>query len=75
MPVFKYRSAEEVPRPGALDDRDLAARIRASWTRSFLLARPTFARGVQRFRGIEDADATRTRATLTRMRRARADRS
>lgn len=73
MPVFKYRSAEEVPRPGVVDRENLAARIRALWTRSFLFVRPTFSRGVERFRSIEDANAARTRATVTRVRRLRAD--
>jgi hypothetical protein len=69
VPVTKYRDARDmppVPRSGA---SDLAARIRALWTRAFLLCPPSPPRGVQRFRCIEDANAARAEALRQRMRR------
>ena len=72
MSLTKYRSVAEMPPPGRADDASLAARIRASWRRAFLLAPPGFPRGVRRFRTIEAANEARERATVERMRALRA---
>jgi hypothetical protein len=52
----------------AFELEELAGRIRVLWNRAFLLAPPSFPRGVARFRNIEEANAARERATLGRMR-------
>lgn len=68
MPVTKYRSAAEMPALPRSSDDELIARIRASWTRAFLLSPRSMPRGVRRFRSIEEANADRERETLRRMR-------
>ncbi len=69
MPVQKYRSVEEMPRPERVPDDALLARIRAVMARARLFA-PALAmpRGVAKFRSIEEANAARDQATLERMR-------
>jgi hypothetical protein len=61
MPVTKFRDADEARRalwlpPGA---SGLARRIRELWRWSARLAPPVVARGVRKFRSIEDANAER----------------
>ena len=68
MPVSKYRSVQDMPRPPRTSDNDLTERIRAVWTRAFLLCPPAPPRGVTRFRSIESANAAREKATQERMR-------
>ena len=69
MPVQKYRSVEDMPRPELVPAADLAARIRALWKRARMLApAPVVPRGVTRFRSIEEANTAREAATLRRMR-------
>ena len=68
MPVYKYRSVEDMPRPPRASGEDLVQRIRAVWNRAALLCPPRPPRGVMRFRTIEEANAARDRATLERMR-------
>jgi hypothetical protein len=77
VPVWKFRSVAEMPRPAASGNATLASRIRALWKRARRLAPPVIVpRGVARFRSIEEAHEARTNATLRRMlawvRRARA---
>jgi hypothetical protein len=69
MPVQRFRSIEDMPRPTLAGEHDLAVRIAAIWRRAFLLCPPSFARGVRRFRSIEEANQDRERATAERMRR------
>jgi hypothetical protein len=68
MPVRKYRSVSDMPRPERSDDATLAHRIRILWRRAFSLCPTTPRRGVRRFRSIEDANDERDRATTERMR-------
>ena len=69
MPVWRFRSVGEMPRPAASGNATLAARIRALWKRARALAPPLIVpRGVTRFRSIEEANEARTNATLRRMR-------
>jgi hypothetical protein len=69
MPVEKYRSVEDMPRPTHDGDTPLSVRIRALWNRSRALTPGiAFVRGVQRFRSIEEANAAREREVLRRMR-------
>jgi hypothetical protein len=67
MPVSRYRSVADMPRPEPATSSELAVRIRVLWNRAFLLSRPSFPRGVARFRSVEEANAARERATLERM--------
>jgi len=71
MPVFKFRSIEEMPDRIEFVGDQLAVRIRALWARAFTLARPLDFRGVTRYTSIEQASEARSRATLARMRAAR----
>lgn len=71
MPVHKYRSIEDMPRPPRSADAQLVGHIRALWNRAFLLAPPTVVHGVTRFRTIEDANELRRVATLEKMRATR----
>ena len=68
MPVQKFRSAAEMPRPPRATGPELEARIRALWNRAFLLSPPDYVRGVQRFRSIEEANEEREQRTIARMR-------
>ncbi len=70
MPVYKYRSVEEMP-PLPQRSADLVARIRAVWNRAALLAPRLLPRGIQRFRNMDEANLARQEATLERMRDTR----
>ncbi len=67
MPVYKYRSVEEMP-PPPQRPTDLVARIRAVWNRAALLAPRLLPKGFQRFRNMDEANLARHEATLVRMR-------
>lgn len=69
MPVFKYHSVDEMPGLAKVELPSLAVRIRALWNRSFALSECAPPRGVFRFNGIEDANASRANWTIERMRR------
>jgi hypothetical protein len=72
VPVIKYRSFRDMPPPEPSSDAQLAARIRALWSRAFLLCPPARQRGVRRFRSMAEANQERARETAERMaRRAR----
>lgn len=72
MPVEKYRSVEDMPRPARIVGDDLPAHIRALFRRARLLSPPALiTRGVQRFRSIEEANAARERETIARMKASR----
>jgi hypothetical protein len=67
MPVTKYRSISDMPRPGPRSGEELAKRIRAVWRRSQILCPATIRPGVFRFSSIEEANAARDQATRERM--------
>lgn len=69
MPVSRFKSAFDIPRPDRYDGPDLLERIRVLWNRAFALCPPSFTRGVSRFANIEDANRARFDATVERMRR------
>jgi hypothetical protein len=69
MPVIKYRSLADMPRPEPSNDAELASRIRVLWGRSFLLCPPARHRGVRRFRSMAEANEERMHETAERMRR------
>jgi hypothetical protein len=74
MPVAKYRSVADMPRPPRLEAADLALRIRAVWNRAFQICRPELPHGVSRFSTIEDANEARQQRTIDRMRKTAAKR-
>ena len=67
MPVFKYRDIAEMPPLPIVPIEHRAARIRSLWERAHLIGGGVISRGVLRFRSVDDAQLTRTRATLERM--------
>ena len=67
MPVFKYRDIADMPPLPLVPMEQRAARIRSLWERAHLIGGGVISRGVLRFRSIDDANSTRTRATLERM--------
>jgi hypothetical protein len=69
MPLYKYRSASDMPRPERASDAELPARIRSVWGRAFLLCPAVCRPGVRRFRSMEEANEDRLRETVERMRR------
>jgi hypothetical protein len=69
MPVSRFNSAFDIPRPDRYDGPDLLQHIRILWNRAFALSSPSFTRGVTRFATIEDANRARFDATVARMRR------
>jgi hypothetical protein len=70
MPIHKFRSVNDMPRPTEHAGIALSERIRTLWNRAFLLSPPSFGRGVTRFTSIEAANDARTAETTERMRRA-----
>jgi hypothetical protein len=72
VPVTKYRSVADMPRPARVTDgASLLACIRAVWGRAARLAPPPVVpRGVARFRTIEEANAARSELTAQRMRQS-----
>jgi len=73
LPVKKYRSVADMPRPPRVaDDEDVLERMRLLWRRAALLAPPVVVpRGVTRFRTIEEANIARAELGAERMRRSR----
>jgi hypothetical protein len=67
MTVSKYRSVADMPPLVPASGEALVIRIRALWNRSFVLSPPDFARGVTRFRNLDEANAARVAATIQRM--------
>jgi hypothetical protein len=68
MPVEKFRSVAEMPRPGLVPTEQLGARIRATWNRAQQICPTRPQRGVQRFKSVEEANEARERLTIERMR-------
>jgi len=56
MPVWKYRSVQEMPPPPAYapGSEQHLRQWTALWARATRLAAPRFRRGVTRYRGIDD---------------------
>lgn len=73
MPVFKYRSASDMPSQERIGDAQLASHIRTLWGRAFLLCPRTRRPGVWRFASIDEANAERQLETVQRMRRRALD--
>jgi len=73
VPVKKFRSAADMPRPPrATDGGEVLDHMRAMWRRAALLAPPAIVpRGLTRFRTIQEANAARAKLTVERMRRSR----
>jgi hypothetical protein len=69
MPVTRYRSVSEMPRPPRAEASELTRRIRSLWRRVLTMAPKDVPRGVQRFRTIEEAQAARAAAERRRLRR------
>ena len=61
VPVTKYRSVSEMPRPERVSDDQLLERIRAVWNRALLLHPRTIRPGVRRYRSLEEANADQQR--------------
>jgi hypothetical protein len=81
MPVWKYRSVEEMPDAALLrkkHDPSIPERIRYLWRLSELLLSPVgtcIPRGVRKYRSIEEANADRDRWERERVQRLREIRS
>jgi len=60
LPVWKFRSIEEMNQ--AVDERQmpLEARLRAVWSWAGAVVPPLGPRGVERYRSVEEADAIRS---------------
>ncbi len=69
MPLFRYRTVEEMPPPERVQGPELALRIRALWNRAFALCPPEHRPGLRRYRSIEEANQDHEREKLERMRR------
>ena len=66
MPIRKFRSVEEMPRPMGEDivnDIDLRRRISALWKRAARISPRVYPRGVFKFRTLEEAQQARERVT------------
>jgi hypothetical protein len=75
MPVFKYRSIEEMPDVSAhFGDRNIAGRIRFALSTSRLAGRLDMPRGVHKFHSFEELQAERERFEDERIARLRAER-
>jgi hypothetical protein len=75
MPVWKYRSVEEMPEAWQMKrDRPLGPRIRAVLSLARLAPPLGIPRGVYKFRSIEEAQADRERYEQARFDRIRAER-
>jgi len=74
MPVTRYKDVSQMPTPPRIEGEDLAARIRAVWTRAVRLAQLSPRPGVTKFRSLEEAQEARAEETIRRMRRIRAAR-
>ena len=75
MPVTKYRSAGNMPRPEPIGEAQLVSHIRALWRRAFLLCPRTRRRGVWRFKSIGEANTERQLETTERLRQRAFDSS
>jgi hypothetical protein len=73
MPVWKYRSIEEMPEPSAMSqDVPLGRRIRALLSMGDLAGPLDIPRGVTKFHSIEELQADRQKYEQKRIARIRA---
>lgn len=73
MPVWKYRSIEEMPEPAAMNrDMPLGRRIRALLSMGNLAGPLGIPRGVTKFHSIEELRADRQKYEQERIARIRA---
>lgn len=66
MPIQKFRSVADMPRPlgeEIKDTAELRRRIAALWTRSAQISPRVYPRGVFKFRSLEEAQEARDRVT------------
>ncbi len=81
MPIQKFRSVEDMPRPGAQDNlssEEVRSRIERLWSRTFRISPRVYPKGLFRFKSIEEAQEARERVTATnvdRLARERESRS
>lgn len=77
MPIQKFRSVADMPRPlgeGIRDNAELRRRIAALWTRSARISPRIYPRGVFKFHSLEEAHQAREQVTaenVTRLIRER----
>lgn len=69
MPVYRFRTIEEMNQHEPPTRADLADRIAALWSRAAALAGLESPRGLQRFRTIEEANRERELRTTERIQR------
>lgn len=74
MPLYRFRSIEEMNRHEIPTPADLADRIAALWSRAAALGGLQSPRGLQKFRSLEEANQERelrTRDRIERLNRGR----
>ena len=71
MPIYKYRSVEDMPPVPRADPEDLLERIRAVWNRAALLTGLGYPPGLYRFRSLEEAQAARDQVVKQRVQNLR----
>jgi hypothetical protein len=67
MPVYRFRSIEDMNLHEPAPSRDLADRIAALWERSAMLLGIPAPRGLRKFRSIEEANAEQEAWTCRRI--------
>lgn len=78
MPVQKFRSVEDMPRPpweGTANSVELRRRIAGLWARAARISPRVYPRGIFKFRSLEEAQEARDRVTsenVTRLLQERA---
>jgi hypothetical protein len=66
MPIQKFRSVADMPRPlgeGIQDNAELRRRIAALWARSARISPRVYPRGVFKFHSLEEAHLAREQVT------------
>lgn len=66
MPIQRFRSVADMPRPlgeGIRDNAELRRRIAALWARSARISPRVYPRGVFKFHSLEEAHQARDRVT------------
>lgn len=77
MPIQKFRSVADMPRPmgeGIRDNAELRRRIAALWARSARISPRVYPRGVFKFRSLEEAHLARERVTAENVARLAGER-
>lgn len=68
MPVERFRDARDMPPPGRVVGAELLDTIAGVWEWAHLRRPASIARGVRRFRSVEEAAAARYAEDLAHMR-------